>query len=134
MDAEALLYVNVERPIAVAPSNCMQLQSGKLLGQVSDNEKSVAYHIPEEQHQWEFSGHMANYMFQRQLGHIMGQTHEIVLVGADYTANQKVAKRKRTKAAAARSVIALAQKKAKKARKDVRRKSNKKKRVDWDGA
>lgn len=112
----------------------MQLQSGKLLGQVSDNEKSVAYHIPEEQHQWEFSGHMANYMFQRQLGHIMGQTHEIVLVGADYTANQKVAKRKRTKAAAARSVIALAQKKAKKARKDVRRKSNKKKRVDWDGA
>ena len=125
-----MLYVNIERPIAVAPSNCMQLRSGKLLGQVSDNEKSVAYLIPEEQRQWEFSGHMAKDIFQRQLGHVIGQTHQIMLVGADYTASQSVAKQKRKKAAA----VAIAQKKAKKAKKDVRRKSNKKKRFHWDGA
>ena len=112
----------------------MQLRSGKLLGQVSDNEKSVAYHIPGEKHQWEFSGHMAKYMFQRQLGHVVGQTHEIVLVGADFTASQNVAKQKRKKAAAVQSTVTVAQRKAKKARKDVRRKSNKKKRFDWDGA
>lgn len=111
----------------------MQLRSGKLLGQVSDNEKSVAYHIPGEQHQWEFSGHMAKYMFQRQLGHVMGQTNELVLVGADYTANQKAAKKQRKEAAAAQAAVAQAQRKAKKQRKDVRRKSNKKKRIDWDG-
>lgn len=77
---------------------------------------------------------MAKYMFQRQLGHVMGQSHEIVLVGADYTASQNVAKKTRKKAAAVQSAVALVQKKAKKARKDVRRKSNKKKRIDWDGA
>ena len=133
MDAEALLYVNIERPIAVAPSQCMKLRSGKLLGQVSDNEKSVTYHVPGEQHQWELSGHMAKYMFQRQLGHVMGQTHELVLAGADYTASQKLAKKQRKEAAAAQVVVAQAQKKAKKQRKDVRRKSDKKQRIDWDG-
>ena len=112
----------------------MKLRSGKLLGQVSDNRKSVAYHIPGEQHQWEFSGHVAKDMFQRQLGHVMGQTHELMLVGADRAASQKAAKKKRKEAAAAQSVVVLAQKKAKKARKDVRRKSNKKKKFDWDGA
>ncbi len=103
----------------------MELRSGKLLGQVSDNETSVAYHIPGEQHQWVFSGHLAKYMFQRQLGHVMGQTHEIVLVGADYAASQKVAKKKRKNVAAAQAVGAVAQRRAKKARKDVRRKANK---------
>ena len=136
MDAEALLYVNIERLIAVAPSNYMQLRSGKVLGQVSDNEKSVAYHIPGEQHQWKFSGHVAKYLFQSQLGHVMGQTHELVLVGADFTVGQRAAKKKWKEAAAAapQSVVALAQKKTRKARKDVRRKVNKKKRIDWDGA
>ena len=77
---------------------------------------------------------MAKDMFQRQLGHVIGQTHEIMLVGADYTASQNVAKQKRKNAAAVQSAVTIAQKKAKKARKDVRRKSNKKKRFDWDGA
>ena len=103
----------------------MKLRSGKLLGQVSDNEKSVAYHIPGEQHQWVFSGYIAKYMFQRQLGHVMGQTHELILVGADCTANQKAAKKKRKEAAATQAVVAAAHKKAKKARKVVRRKTNK---------
>ena len=134
MDAEALPYVNIERPIAVAPRNFMKLRNDELLGQVSNNEKLVTYHIPGEQHKWEFSGHMAKYIFQRQLGHVTGQTHKLLLVGADYTASQKVAKKKRKETAAAHAVVALAQKKAKKARKDVRRKSNKEKRFDWDGA
>lgn len=103
----------------------MKLRSGKLLGQISDNEKSVGYHIPGEQHQWVFSGYIAKYMFQKQLGHVMGQTHELILVGADCTANKKAAKRKRKEAAATQAVAAAAQKKAKKARKVVRRKTNK---------
>ena len=122
MDAEALLYVNIERPIAVAPSNGMQLQSGKVLGQVSDNGESVAYHIPGEQHQWEFTGYLPKDIFQRELGHVAGQTHELILVGADYAANQRAAKTTRKKAAA---VDTVARKKAKKAGKNARRKAHK---------
>ena len=57
----------------------------------------------------------------------MGQTREIIQVGAGYRANQKVAKNARKEAAATQAVVAVAQSKAKKARKVVRRKSNKKK-------
>ena len=114
LDAEALLYVNIERPIAVAPSNCMELQSDKLLGQVGANETSVAYHIPGEQHAWEFNGHMANPIFQKQLEHVMDQTHEVLLVGVEYRASQKAAKQERKKAATEQAVVALAQKMAKK--------------------
>lgn len=112
----------------------MTLRNDELLGQVSNNEKSVSYHIKGEQHPWVFSGHMANTMFQRLLGHVTGQTHELLLVGADYTASQKLTKKKRKEAAAERAVVALAQKKAKKGRKDMRRRANKKERIYRDAA